>query len=158
VADAFDPRVIVVGFDPTPESMVALDRAVDLANRFDAALVVVVAAPIPLPEAVPPGRLVEPVVDPAGNEAYERALGEELETVRGRLRDAGVRAEIVTVGGGPGDVVEVAEQRAADLIVVAARSQGLLERLVVGDPAGAVTRRATCDVLVVHDAQAEPAA
>jgi nucleotide-binding universal stress UspA family protein len=147
---AFDPRLVVVGFDPTPESLLALDRAAEIAERFGAAVVVVVSAPIPLADPLAPGRVGEPVGAPVEAAAYERAVHEELAAVRERLAGRALEPEIVTVAGGAGDLADVAEQRSADLIVLAARSQGLLERLIVGDPAGAVSRRASCDVLIVH--------
>ena len=150
MAGTFQPRLIVVGVDPTPESVSALDRAVELARRFGSRLAVVVATPLPLAEPVAPARLPEPPVGGMDAAVYERAAAEELDAIRRRLEEAGVEAELVPVAGGAGDVVDVAQDRGAELIVVATRSQGLLERLVVGDPAGAVSRRATCDVLIVH--------
>jgi nucleotide-binding universal stress UspA family protein len=147
---AFDPRLIVVGFDPTPESLLALDRAAELAERFGAAVVVVVSTPIPIADPLAPGRVGEPVGASVDTAAYERVVDEELAAIRERLAARRLEPEILTVAGGVGDVADVAERRGAGLIVLAARSQGLLERLIVGDPAGAVARRAPCDVLIVH--------
>jgi nucleotide-binding universal stress UspA family protein len=47
-------------------------------------------------------------------------------------------------------ILELAESRNADLIVVGTRDAGLLERLLDPSVSGAVQRRAHCDVLVVR--------
>ena len=48
------------------------------------------------------------------------------------------------------EILDLAESRNADLIVVGAREAGLLERLLDPSVSGAVQRKAQCDVLVVH--------
>ena len=148
---------IVVGYDGSEPSQVALARAGDLASGRDAKLVVVtVAAPnmpadpvaldplgpmpvggAPLGQAIPPGDQ-----DP---------WAEQLERAREFLSGRGIAAEFVSPAGDPEhELLEVAEEHGADLIVVGAHDRGLLERLFVPSVSGAVARRARCDVLVVH--------
>src|SRR5437764_796382 len=67
VVSRFPPRLIAVGFDPTPESALALERALELAERFGSRVLVGVSAPTSLVEPVVPGRPEPPagVPDPA---------------------------------------------------------------------------------------------
>ncbi len=47
-------------------------------------------------------------------------------------------------------IVELAEERGADLIVVGTREPNILERLLGASVSAGVSRRAHCDVLIVH--------
>lgn len=67
------------------------------------------------------------------------------------LRERGVTVEVeLEVGDAAGEIVELADARKADLIVVGARERSLLERLLEPSVSAAVERRAHRDVLVVH--------
>jgi nucleotide-binding universal stress UspA family protein len=47
-------------------------------------------------------------------------------------------------------IVQLAEEREADLIVVGTREPNVLERLLGQSVSPSVSRRAHCDVLIVH--------
>ena len=65
--------------------------------------------------------------------------------------DSGTPVEFAGVMGSPvEEILEVAEQHQADLIVVGTGEPGLLERLMGGSVSQGVARRAHCDVLIVH--------
>jgi nucleotide-binding universal stress UspA family protein len=67
------------------------------------------------------------------------------------LSAAGIPVEFAGVLGSPADeIVDVAEQQGADLIVVGTRAPGLVARLLGGSVSPGVARRARCDVLIVH--------
>ena len=59
--------------------------------------------------------------------------------------------ETVVTGGDPAHaIVELADERKADLIVLGAHDGGLVSRLFEGSVGDAVAHRAHTDVLIVH--------
>ena len=54
------------------------------------------------------------------------------------------------VGQAAGELVDVAEQRNAGLIVVGTRDPGMLERVLGGSVSRGVAKHAHCDVLIVR--------
>lgn len=148
-------RTIVVGYDGTRSAERALARAAGLAASFGAKIVVVdVAAPVPIDS--PDGafglmpyasyRTPESVVL-----AEEALWRQHRSSVEAYLAQAGVESEFAGVVGQPaGEIVDVAADRKADLIVVGTRDAGFFERLLGGSVSQGVARHAHCDVLVVH--------
>jgi nucleotide-binding universal stress UspA family protein len=153
------PKTIIVGYDGTAPAERALLRAAEYARAFAAHVVVVsVAAPQPLTEAGAPGAfgLVPFYAYPTGEpgqfaERDEQLWGQHRERVQTLFADADLDVEFAGVAGEPAqELVDAAEQRHAELIVVGTREPGLLERLLGGSVSQDVARRADCDVLVVH--------
>jgi nucleotide-binding universal stress UspA family protein len=67
------------------------------------------------------------------------------------LSESGIEADYQVALGDPADMIlDVAEARGADMIVVGSREVGLVQRLLGQSVSGAVQRRAHCDVLIVH--------
>lgn len=128
------PETILVAYDdPTTPT---LGRAADLAEALGATLIVTTVAASGDSEAT---------------EEAERLAHDRLERARGYLDERGLTAELVPATGSPAKaIVELAEQRNADLIVVGTRKKGFFDRLVEGSVNQDVLRRAGCDVLVVY--------
>jgi nucleotide-binding universal stress UspA family protein len=152
-------RTIVVGYDGTRSAERALARAASIAQAFGAKIVVAdVAAPQPV-QAAPGAFGLVPYYE------YSADIGLRADAVRWRehrarieslLGGRGIDFEFAGVVGEPAaEITDVAEQRAADLIVVGTRQAGFLERLFGGSVSEGVARRAHCDVLVVHPADGE---
>jgi nucleotide-binding universal stress UspA family protein len=136
-------KTIVVGFDDTEPARRALDRAADLAVAFGSKLIVTSVTPL----LVGTARVAGPY-DPTETPAEHR---EQLKDAQELLAGRGVEAEFVPASGAPADtIVELAEQRSADMIVVGTREPGILERLLGQSVSASVARRAHCDVLIVH--------
>jgi nucleotide-binding universal stress UspA family protein len=163
-------KTIVVGYDGSDAGERALRRAAEIAEAFSARLVVVSVsgpayAPAPLsalestvelgPAAVagpvsPGGTVPLPEPVPAPPEPEELAR-QQLERARKPLASRNVETEYVVELGDPAEqLLEIADQRDADLIVVGSREHGFVERLLGRPVDEAVARRSERDVLLVH--------
>ena len=129
---------ILVGFDGSTDARRALVEALDVA-RGGTRITVVAAA-----QASAPSGLELPL----GAEGVEERT-HELEAARRYLAEMGREAELVVAPGAPADVlVEEAERRGADLIVVGRRGLNGAERFAMGSVSSKVARTAQCSVLI----------
>jgi nucleotide-binding universal stress UspA family protein len=163
-------ETIVVGYDGSESAGRALARAAELAEALSARLVVVsVSESMRLPEPAPVLEPVGPMLvpGPAGGppptggttpppEADRRVEPTELarrrlEQARTELARRPLEADYVAAVGPPAQkLLEIADERDADLIVVGSREHGFLERLLAQPVDEAVARRAGRDVLLVY--------
>ncbi len=137
-------KTIVVGYDETDGSDRALERAADMAEAFGAQLVVTSVAPIMV--GGPRGGGADPVESPDRHQ-------EELAHAREHLSNRNVQADYVPAIGEPADtIVQLAEERNADMIIVGTREPSIVNRVLGQSVSQSVARHAHCDVLIVHPA------
>jgi nucleotide-binding universal stress UspA family protein len=120
-------------------------RALAYAGRLgpDLEAVVVTVSPV-LIEAPRTAQSMDP--DRDADEAQE-----QLEEARALLADAGAEAETRHLFGNPAaEIIGLAEERGADLIVMGQRGRSAIARFIEGSVSDRVVRHATCDVLVVR--------
>jgi 3-phenylpropionate/trans-cinnamate dioxygenase ferredoxin reductase subunit len=131
-------RTIVVGTDGSITANTARDAAIRLAKRLRAKLVVVCAWGPPL--------LTRPMA--------ESLVGYSLEAAR----RAGVEADAEMATEDPADLLlEVAERRQADLLVVGNKGMGEARRFRLGSVPDRIAHFAPCDLLIVDTARFQTA-
>ncbi len=135
-------QTILLATDLTAASREATDRAIDLAGRLDARLLIV--------NVLEKRRL-------SGGGSHDRVDQARLEReshlvkVVREARDAGATAEFLVWEGEPGDsIAAAAEAEHADLVVVGTRGRSGAERMLLGSVSDHVVRNAECPVLVVR--------
>jgi nucleotide-binding universal stress UspA family protein len=136
-------KTIVVGYDESEPAQRGLEGAAELARAFGGKVIVTSVAPmlVPTPHGFGP---IDPVDPP---ELHRK----ELERAAAFLAARGIPGDYELALGDPAnEIVELAERREADLIVVGTREPGLLSHLLGLSVSGSVQRKAHCDVLIVH--------
>jgi nucleotide-binding universal stress UspA family protein len=157
---AFDK--ILVPYDGSAQSDKALDHAASLAKLVGAKELVLLHVVQEIP--VPPMMILESrlrssktgeelSVSEVWKELYqemkESAL-RMLESKKGSLAEVQVKVK-VAIGYPPDRIIEVAEEEAADLIVMGSIGlTGLSKLRALGSVSRAVSERARCPVLIVH--------
>jgi nucleotide-binding universal stress UspA family protein len=141
-------QTIVVGYDHTDPSKRALERAAQIAKPFGAKVIVTSVAP--LLHSSPRSAAVGPA-DPTDTLGHHE---EELAEAKAFLDGQGVAVELVPAIGEPAvAIVQLAEERDADLVVVGTREPGVIQRVLGQSVSQEVARRIHRDVLIVHPAR-----
>lgn len=147
-----DYRVVVVGTDGSSLAAPTVSRAAWLAKHDDADLVIVCAYSGLSRRAEAKNvatlggdiRGGEVLGRNAANEAISRAMA--LATRKG----ATVAAALLVEGDAAAALIETAQARRAEVIVLGARSDRSLAERLLGTVATEVVKRADCDVLIVR--------
>jgi len=150
------PTRILLATDGSEQAELAVLRAVELADATDSELHVVHVGVVPMFLKSYPGTL-----------GYERTLYEQIEEMsRERLRKQSLRVKVAggTVAGahlrmGQVDleILALAEELQADLIVMGCRGLGGVRRALMGSVSDSVVRHAHCPVLVVRQEKEQAA-
>jgi len=134
---------IVLGYDDTDASQRALARTAQIAKAFGSTLVVTSVAPV-VADAIRSSGPIDPTDPPEKHIA-------ELAEARTYLEGQGINASYQAAVGQPAEtIVELAESRGADLIVVGTHEPNVVQRLLGQSVSDQVAHRAHCDVLIVH--------
>jgi len=149
IAMSIFPTRILLATDGSEEAELAALRAVELADATDSELHVVHVGVVPSFLVSYPGTL-----------GYEGKLYEQIEDVSRellrkqswRVKAAGgtVAGAHLRMGAAALEIVALAEELGADLIVMGSRGLGGVRRALMGSVSDSVVRHAHCPVLVVR--------
>jgi nucleotide-binding universal stress UspA family protein len=142
------PTTILLATDASEEAQLASTTAAELAKKTNSELHLLSVGP-DLP-------LYELPEHPAGFEDVlrenRREAKEMLEQQAKRIEQSGVRVKETHLreGRAEEEIVEVAEELGAGLIVMGSRGHGRLRRALMGSVSDAVVRHAHCPVTIVR--------
>jgi nucleotide-binding universal stress UspA family protein len=141
-------KTILLAYDDTEPSRRALDRAASLAEAFGSRVLVTSIASLvhSSPRSVTQ-------IDRGGGVGTQT---DEVRQAHTMLEERGIAAETVTAVGDPASsIAQLAEDRDVDLVVVGTRGVGPVQRLLGQSVSQAVSRRVSCDLLIVHPGRGE---
>jgi len=145
---------ILVGYDGSEAGRHAIEKAVGLARRLGAKLVIATVVP---PPTVFLGELLIPEVTELSE--IEKPARERLEKLVKEIREAAGLEDVeavLLVGDPAEELVNFAEANGCDLIVVGRRGRGGLERLILGSVSSKIVSISHhVDVLIVESSSAK---
>jgi nucleotide-binding universal stress UspA family protein len=141
---------IVVGTDGSDTATQAVRQAVGMAAALDATIDLVSAY-----EPVPAQRLRDERLDAPQDLQWTLNPREDvdgtLEAAAALAREAGVTVNTYARQGDPADaILDVAEERGADLIVVGNKGMTGAKRFLLGSVPNKVSHHAPCSVLIIR--------
>ncbi len=135
-------RTVMLATDLSPSSVEATDRAIELAARLGARLLIV--------NVMDTRRLAGGGSHDRMDQARTEREAVLLEVVRA-ARAKGANAEFLVWSGDAGNaLVAAAEAEAVDLLVVGSRGRSGAERMLLGSVSDHLVHHAGCPVLVVR--------
>jgi nucleotide-binding universal stress UspA family protein len=143
-------RSIVVGTDGSDTAGRAVEEAIDLAKAVGAALCLVSAyEPVPKAALREEARQTPPDLQWMVNPREE--VDQTLSDAAALVREAGVDVETFAREGDPADaILDVAEERGADLIIVGNKGMTGARRFLLGSVPNKVSHHAPCSVLIIR--------
>jgi nucleotide-binding universal stress UspA family protein len=143
------PTTILLATDGSEEAQLATTTAADLAEKTDSELHVLTVGPdYPLYELPEHPADFEDVL-----RENRRGAKEMLEQQAKRIEQSGgtVKETHLREGRAAEEIVEVAEEIGAGLIVMGSRGHGRIRRALMGSVSDAVVRHAHCPVTIVRE-------
>jgi len=142
-------RTILLPTDFSECAETALAHAADFARQSGARLVCLHVVEPTVP-SVGYGPVVEPLPTADMGVQLEESAAGELPRLAARAECAGLEVEeVLAHGEAATEIVRVARERGADLIVISSHGRTGLGRMLFGSTAESVVRHAHCPVLVV---------
>jgi nucleotide-binding universal stress UspA family protein len=143
-------RSIVVGTDGSDTAAQAVRQAVDLAGAVGAKLELV-SAYSPVSEQRLSEERRQAPEDLQWAISPREDVDATLEAAAVIARDAGVEVEVYPRQGDPADaILDVAEEREADLIIVGNKGMTGAKRFLLGSVPNKVSHHAPCSVLIIR--------
>ena len=146
--------IVIFGADGSPQSQHAIREAARLMPLKDAELFAVAVTSLAMPPidiGVAGMAAVSTVSQTMMLDQSDAAVHRQLDVTLGLFAELGLRVTPVERTGDPGDeLLRVAQELKADLIVVGSHGHGPIARLIKGSVADRMTHHAAAAVLVVH--------
>jgi nucleotide-binding universal stress UspA family protein len=144
-----NPMKMVLATDGSEDAALAAQVAADIANETASELHVVYAEPVPVYGEFPSGRLeINEAVEKEVSKRAQWFLDEQVEKIR--ATGASVSQAHLRLGRIDEEIVTLAEEIGAGLVVVGSRGLGGLRRVLMGSVSDSVVRHAHCPVMVVR--------
>jgi len=140
-------KSIVCAVDFSVTSQLAMNAAVELANRFHSTLTVVHAFEWAFGD-VHMDKMPAAIIE-LGRSLQEQASRQLHECIAGSRADR-PPVEVVVLGRPSREIVHVARESAADLIVMGVTGRGAIDQALLGSTAKQVVRESFCPVLTVR--------
>ncbi|HEV3102511.1 MAG TPA: universal stress protein [Candidatus Dormibacteraeota bacterium] len=139
---------IVVAADGSPASARGLEQVAELASRVGARVVVVYVRHLPSAALMAPG-----IADASAMQTLDEQEAMVRQEALRLLGGAGVEWEFVVRAGSPGEeIVHVADESGADIVVVGSNRHSSLHNLLLGSTAAYLTAHSRAPVLVMRSA------
>jgi nucleotide-binding universal stress UspA family protein len=142
------PTTILLATDGSEEAQLAARTAPDLAQRTDSELhVTTVGAGVPISATTSPAHFEDVLRE------NRRQAQEMLDQQAKRIEESGgaVNERHLREGRAAEEIVELAEELGAGLIVMGSRGHGRLRRALMGSVSDVVVRHAHCPVTIVRE-------
>lgn len=139
-------HTLLVAIDGSELGMDALDKAIELARGFKANLHAIYVIETGLISSVPMDNTWEVIYS-----LLEKEGTETLDKAEKRASDAGVSLERHLLSGHAGnEIINLAEQEKADLIIVGSRGKSEIDRLLIGSVSAHVVKYSHVSTMVVR--------
>lgn len=140
-------KTILCPVDFSEHTQHALNYGVSLARQYDATLVLCHVVEIPV--VAPP---MEPLVEVGtsmqdANAAATEELTKLAKEIQSRVSKL---VPILTEGSSASEILNIAEEHNADLLIVASHGMGGFDRFIFGSTTEKLLTKASCPVLIVH--------
>ena len=147
-----EPKTIILTTDFSETSRKAIEPAVTLARTYGAKILLV-----HIGDVFPLVPLENPPIDYQALEKRQREIANEaLSRFAAEYLPKDLEVErIVTLGVTHVEILRLADERRADMIVMATHGRGFISHFVLGSTTERVLHGAKCPVLVVRDPSAK---
>jgi nucleotide-binding universal stress UspA family protein len=147
------PTKILLATDGSEEAELAFASAAELSKKTGSELHVVYVGHMPLASYESPGATtLDPGLSGRMHESAQQEARTMLDEQMQRVGHSGEIAEVhARIGKPDAEIVGLAEELGAGLIVLGSRGLGRLRRALMGSVSDSVVRHAHCPVLVVRE-------
>ncbi len=145
---AFSYRKILCPIDFDENSLRALDKAIEIARHFGAAVILVHAIPLVAQLGNMPADVYA---------AQEKAANVKLSAIAGQKLGGVEHESVAFIADIVGGILQAVEQFKPDLLIMATHGRAGLAHLFLGSVAEAVARKANCPVLTIRNEEPEHA-